>query len=327
MKPDTPTLSLRSSLPPLPVIRVLVTLLTVMASVWAGYKLWDHYERAPWTRNGRVRADVVQVAPDVSGIVKVVAVHDNQPVAAGTLLFSVDSARFELALHQAEADAVVRRIAIKNQRLALAQAQRECSRLSKLSDGSAPDHREQLSLKVVNAQGALQLAEAALRQAEIAVDRARLNLQRTEVRAPTAGLVTNLDLHQGAYASAAHPALALVDTESIYVEGYFEEHKLARIQPGDRVRVTPMGAPALSGAVESIAAGIGDRDRSTSSNLLTSVNPTFSWVRLAQRVPVRVRLDEIPSNRRLVSGQTATVEVLEPYRVQRTAHQSNEDPI
>lgn len=327
MKPDTPTLSFWNRSFPRPVIRVLVTLLTVMVSVWGGYQLWDHYEHAPWTRNGRVRADVVQVAPDVSGIVKVVAVQDNQPVAAGTLLFSVDSVRFELALHQAEADVVVRRLATKNQRLALAQAQRESDRQSKLNDGSPPDYREQLDLKVLNAQGALQLAEAALRQAEIAVDTARLNLQRTEVRAPTAGLVTSLDLHQGAYASAGHPALALVDTESIYVEGYFEEHKLARIQAGDRVRVTPMGAPALSSTVESIAAGIGDRDRSTSSNLLTSVNPTFSWVRLAQRIPVRVRLDEIPSNRRLVSGQTATVEVLEPYRIQRAAHQPNEDPV
>lgn len=324
MKTDALTLSFWTSRLSRPIIRVLVTLLTVMAAVWAGYQLWYHYERAPWTRNGRVRADVVQVAPDVSGIVKNVAVQDNQPVAAGTLLFSVDSARFELAVHQAEADALVRRIALKNQRRALAQAQRESDRQSKPSDGSPQDYREQLHLKVAHAQGALQLAEAALRQAEIAVDTARLNLQRTEVRAPTAGLVTSLDLHQGAYANAGHPALALVDIGSVYVEGYFEEHKLARIQPGDRVRVTPMGAPSLAGTVESIAAGIGDRDRSTGSNLLTSVNPTFSWVRLAQRIPVRVKLDEMPSNRRLVSGQTATVEVLE---FQRVTDPSNEDQI
>lgn len=124
-------------------------------------------------------------------------------------------------------------------------------------------------------------------------------------------MVTNLELQRGSYASAGHPVLALVDARSLYVEGYFEETKLARIHVGDRVRVTPMGAGAtLGGRVESLAAGIADRDRSTGANLLPSVNPNFNWVRLPQRVPVRVRLDPLPAGAHLVAGQTVTVRVL-----------------
>ena len=297
-----------------PVVRLLVTALMVAAAGWVGWRLWDHYELAPWTRNGRVRANVVQVTPDVSGIVTNVAVHDNQSVAAGALLFSVDTARFELAREQAQAAVATQRVAIGNQRITLAQAQRESQRNSGLGDLISLEAREQSRLKVDQAKSALQAAEAALRQAQVALNTATLNLERTQVRAPTAGLITNLDLRQGAYASAGHPVMALVDTSSIYVEGYFEENKLARIHRGDRVRVTPMGNAALEGTVESIAAGIADRDRSTSTNLLPSVNPTFNWVRLAQRVPVRVKLDQMPASTRLVAGQTVTVEILETGR-------------
>ncbi|QNK69269.1 HlyD family secretion protein [Variovorax sp. PAMC26660] len=293
-----------------PIVRLFVTLLIVAAACWAGWQLWDHYELAPWTRNGRVRANVVQVAPDVSGMVANVAVQDNQSVAAGALLFSVDRARFELAEQQAEAAVATQVIAVGNQRVTLAQAQRESTRNASLGDLISQEAREQSRLRADQAKGALQSAEAALRQAQVALDTARLNLQRTAVRAPTSGLVTNLDLRQGAYASAGHPVMALVDAGSLYVEGYFEENKLARIHLGDRVRVTPMDADALEGTVESIAAGIADRDRSTGANLLPSVNPTFNWVRLAQRVPVRVKLDPMPTGTRLVAGQTVTVQVL-----------------
>ncbi|WPG41459.1 HlyD family secretion protein [Variovorax sp. EBFNA2] len=311
MKPDALPLPISTSRLARPVVRLLVTVLMVAAAAWAGWRLWDHYELAPWTRNGRVRANVVQVAPDVSGMVANVAVHDNQFVAAGALLFSVDKARFELAREQAQAAVETQRIAISNQRITLAQAQRESQRNSNLGDLISLEAREQSRLKMDQAKGALQAAEAALRQALVALNTSTLNLERAQVRAPAAGLVTNLDLRQGAYASAGHPVMALVDAGSIYVEGYFEENKLARIHQGDRVRVTPMGGPALAGTVESIAAGIADRDRSTSANLLPSVNPTFSWVRLAQRVPVRVKLDQTSSGTRLVAGQTVTVEILE----------------
>lgn len=325
MKSDAFPLPIWTSRLARPVVRLLVTVLMVAAAGWAGWRLWDHYELAPWTRNGRVRANVVQIAPDVSGMVANVAVHDNQSVAAGALLFSVDKARFELALEQAQAAVATQRIAISNQRITLAQAQRESQRNSNLGDLISLEVREQSRLKVDQAQGALQAAEAVLRQAQAALNTSTLNLERTQVRAPTAGLVTNLDLRQGAYASAGHSVMALVDPGSIYVEGYFEENKLARVHQGDRVRVTPMGGPALEGTVESIAAGIADRDRSTSANLLPSVNPTFNWVRLAQRVPVRVKLDRTSPGTRLVAGQTVTVEILETARTSASTARTSEN--
>lgn len=289
---------------PASALRILVTAAVVAAAVWAGLRLWDHYELAPWTRDGRVRANVVQIAPDVSGLVTAVPVQDNQSVAAGTLLFEVDRARYDLAVRQAQA-------ALAAQRAMSAQAQRENTRNAGLEALVSQEAREQTRARV-------EQARAAVAQAEIALDSARLNLQRAEVRAPADGLVTNLDLRQGSYAAAGRPVLALVDARSFYVEGYFEETKLPRIHLGDRVHVMPMGGGAvLGGTVESVAAGIADRDRSTSANLLPSVNPTFNWVRLAQRIPVRVKLDPLPAGARLVAGQTVTVQVLEQAEAQR----------
>jgi len=277
--------------------RVFVTALMLCAAVWAGLRLWDHYELAPWTRDGRVRANVVQISPDVSGLVTAVPIQDNQPVAAGALLFEVDRARYALAVRQAQA-------ALAAQRTTLAQARREDERNAGLGTLVSREAREQTQARV-------EQARAAVAQAEVALDGAQLNLARAEVRAPADGLVTNLDLRRGSYATAGHPALALVDAHSFYVEGYFEETKLPRIHVGDKVRITPMGGTVLGGTVVSLAAGIADRDRSTSANLLPSVNPTFNWVRLAQRIPVRVQLDPLPEGTRLVAGQTVTVQIVE----------------
>ena len=285
--------------------RVLFTVLVVAAAVWAGLRLWDHYELAPWTRDGRVRANVVQIAPDVSGLVTAVPIRDNQPVAAGTLLFEVDRARYDLAVRQAQA-------ALSAQRAMSAQVQRENARNAGLDDLVSKESREQTRSRVEQMQ-------AAVAQAEVALDSAKLNLQRAEVRAPTSGLVTNLDLRQGSYAAAGRPVLALVDAQSFYVEGYFEENKLPRIHVGDQASVLLMGAgEALEGHVESFSEGIADRDRSTAANLLPNVNPTFNWVRLAQRIPVRVAIDRVPDSVRLVAGQTARVEVREPAAPRRS---------
>ena len=281
---------------PLRLARPLVTLAVVAAAAGAGLRLWDHYELEPWTRDGRVRANVVQIAPDVSGLVTAVPVQDNQPVAAGALLFEVDRARYTLALRQAESTVVAAKVA-------LTQAQRENARNIDLGNLISQELREQTGTRV-------EAAQANVAQAMVALDAARLNLERAQVRAPTAGLVTNLDMRTGSYAQAGRAALALVDATSFYVEGYFEETKLPRIHVGDRVRVTPMGGQRLDGSVESIAAGIADRDRSTGANLLPSVNPTFNWVRLAQRIPVRVKLDPLADGTRLIAGETVTVQVV-----------------
>jgi RND family efflux transporter MFP subunit len=281
------------------ILRVAVTLVVVAVACLAAQRLWVHYEEEPWTRDGRVRADVVQVAPDVSGLVTKVFVRDNQPVAAGTPLFEVDRPRYRLAVAQARA-------AIAAQQVQLAQARREARRDRELGDLVAGEVREQSLAKVAQ-------LEATLAQARVALDTAELNLARTMVRAGVAGTVTNLDLRPGDYASAGHPAFAIIDRASLHVIGYFEETKLPRIHVGDAVRVRLMGDDgALAGHVQSIAGGIEDRDRSAGANLLANVNPTFSWVRLAQRIPVRVTIDRLPAGTSLVVGRTATVEVVPP---------------
>jgi multidrug resistance efflux pump len=277
--------------------RVGITLALSAAALYTGIQLWRHYEIEPWTRDGRVRADVVQVAPDVTGLVTRVYVRDNQQVKAGDPLFEIDRARFELALRQAQAS-------VQAAQAALAQALRENRRNTQLDDLVSQETREQ-------GQAHSDQARAALAQAEVALDTAKLNLARTRVVSTVDGFVTNLDLRSGAYASASHPVMAVVDRHSFYVEGYFEETKLPGIHLGDPVRVTLMGSrQPLRGHVESFAEGIADRDRGTSANLLPNVNPTFNWVRLAQRIPVRIALDAVPAQVRLVAGQTATVQVL-----------------
>ena len=298
----------RFSFRPLVLLRVAVTLGVVALAILAGQRLWNHYEVEPWTRDGRIRADVVQVAPDVSGLVTRVLVRDNQQVTVGTPLFEVDRPRYQLAVSQAEA-------ALTAQAVQLAQARREAQRNVQLGDLVAGEVREQGLARV-------QQLAAALEQARVALATARLNLTRTRVRAGVAGTVSNLDLRPGDYASAGHPEFAIIDRGSIHVIGYFEETKLPRIHVGDRVEVRLMGDDrVIQGHVQSIAGGIEDRDRTNGSNLLANVNPTFSWVRLAQRIPVRVSIDRLPAGETLVVGRTATVVVQPPATQPPAGHQ------
>jgi multidrug resistance efflux pump len=164
--------------------------------------------------------------------------------------------------------------------------------------------------QVEQAQQAVDVAQANLDDANASLDVAKLNLERSTVVAPVNGLVTNFDLLPGRYVNAGAPVFALIDSDSFRIEGYFEETKLRRIHIGEDATVKLIGdSRVLSGHVESIASGIEDQSRSTSSDLLASVNPTFSWVRLAQRIPVRVKLDNVPPDLLLVSGRTATVSI------------------
>ncbi|MES2264014.1 MAG: HlyD family secretion protein [Pseudomonadota bacterium] len=276
--------------------RFVVTMVALAVAAVLAWRMWQHYEVEPWTRDGRVKADVVQVAPDVTGQVTAVLVRDNERVKAGQVLFEIDRARFELALRQAEA-------AVQAQRVSLEQALRESRRNGDLRELVAQEAREQGASHV-------EQLRAALAQAVVGRDLAQLNLERTRVLSAVNGTVTNLDLRAGAYVTGGHAVMALIDSDSYYVEGYFEETKLSAIDIGDPVVVLPMGdAHRLQGRVESFAGGIADRERSTSANLLSNVNPTFNWVRLAQRIPVRVKLDPLPAGVRLVAGQTVTVDV------------------
>jgi len=281
-------------------LRIGVTLILLAASIIAALWMWNHYEVEPWTRDGRVRADVVRVAPDVSGLVTQVLVQDNQRVVKGQPLFIVDAPRFRLAVAEARAN-------VAAARATLAQARREAARNVALGDLVSKEEREQGSARVAS-------GIAALEQAQAATDVAALNLKRTTVSASVNGTVTNLQLRPGDYVAAGSQAMALVDADSLHVDGYFEETKLPRIHIGDPVIVKLMGErEELRGRVESIAAGIDDRDRTSSSNLLPSVTPTFNWVRLAQRVPVRIRLDHVPADVLLIAGRTATVKVIDNH--------------
>ncbi|CAM4238519.1 efflux RND transporter periplasmic adaptor subunit [Bordetella muralis] len=276
--------------------KFFVTAVTVCVAVYAGWQLWVHYEMDPWTRDGRVKAYVVQVAPDVSGLVTAVPVHDNQDIKKGDVLFEIDRARFQLALNQAEA-------ALRSQQVARDQAARDVKRNRSLGSLVSTEDVEQ-------SQAKLQQAEAALAEAHVQLDTAKLNLDRSRVVSMVDGRVTNLDLRVGSYVTAGRGVMAMVDANSFYVEGYFEETKLVHIREGDAATVTLMGeSRQIQGHVESISMGIADRDRSTSANLLPNVNPNFNWVRLAQRIPVRIHIDQVPEGVRLVAGQTATVEV------------------
>jgi RND family efflux transporter MFP subunit len=281
-----------------PLGRLVITLLLVLAALLVALWLWHRYERDPWTRDGHVRADIVRITPDVSGLVTQVAVHDNQRVRPGDLLFVVDRPRFRLTLAQTNA-------AIQSARATLNQARREAARDLALGDLVARETHEQNVARVAT-------AAAALAQAQSNRDQAALNLQRTMIRATVNGTVTNLDLHPGDYVAAGQQALALVDDDSIRVEGYFEETKLGQIHIGQRARVLLMGdATPAEGHVDSIAAGISDTERTNAGNLLPNVNPTFTWVRLAQRIPVRIKLDRVPTGTRLITGRTATVTILQ----------------
>lgn len=274
-------------------------LLTLIAVAIAAVVLWNlvrYYMFAPWTRDGHIRADVVQVAPDVSGLIDRVDVRDNQAVARGQVLFVIDQARFKLALSQAQAMVLMRRATLD-------QARREANRNRSLGDLVAQEVFEESLSRA-------QQAAALLAEADVSVGVAQLNLRRTVVLSPVDGYLNDRAPRRGEFVSAGRALLAVVDARSFYVDGYFEETKLPHIAIGQGVQIHVMGQPQmLHGHVTSIASAIEDRDRVEGSNLLPNVNPAFSWVRLAQRVPVRIALDEVPADVRLIAGRTATVSI------------------
>lgn len=278
--------------------QILLTLIVVVVAAFVLWKLVAYYMFAPWTRDGHVRADVIQVAPDISGLISSVEVADNQQVKQGQVLFVIDQARYALALRQAQATA-------EQRRATLDQARREDARNRKLGNLVAVETAEESRSRV-------ETAEAALADANVAIDTARLNLQRTTIVSPVDGYLNDRAPRTGEFVSAGRAVLAVVDMHSFRVDGYFEETKLRGIDIGQPVDIQVMGEPkVLRGHVQSIVAGIEDRDRTQGTNLLPNVNPAFSWVRLAQRIPVRVALDEVPADFRMIAGRTATVSVLD----------------
>jgi multidrug resistance efflux pump len=233
----------------------------------------------------------------VGGLVTSVAVHDNQVVHKGDLLFVIDAPRYADALGQADAN-------IASVRAKFVQAQKVAKRDLALGDLVATETHEENVAQVETAKAALDAALAGRQTAE-------LNVHRTTVRASVNGIVTNLDLHPGDFVGVGTQALALIDMDSIRVEGYFEETKLGKIHVGDKARIRLMGDERdIAGHVESITAGIADDQSSSTANQLRAVDPTFSWVRLAQRIPVRIEVDRMPAGTQLIVGRTATVTIL-----------------
>jgi len=310
------------------VVRVGLTSVLAIAAVWAGWRLWTHYEADPWTRDGRVRAEVVQIAPDVPGLVTGVFVGNDAVVHRGDVLFEIDRPRYQIALAQAEANLAQAEAAaartgagVAKARAELAEAQREAKRNKGLGDLVATEITEQSETRVATAQAALADAQGAVATATSGVaaarsarDLARLNLERTRVVAPMDGRMSDVALRQGDYAAPGKAVMALIDTASLRIEGYFEETKLPAVHVGQRAVLHLMGEEReLHGHVVSIATAIEDHDRGASPTMLPAINPNFSWVRLAQRVPVRIAIDNLPADIALIPGRTATVTLDTPH--------------
>ena len=280
----------------------IVNLAVIATVAWYAYQTFDEYINNPWTRDGQVRGHVIQVAPRVSGMVTRIAVIDNQFVQRGDLLFELDQEPFEIAIAQGEAN-------LKRARISSRAAQIEYERLKEIfaKDPGA------ISQKDLNRREANYLES--LSQIDVAVESlraARLNLSYTKVYASVEGYVSNVDFQIGTQAVTNTPILALVESNSFWVFGYFRESQIGKFKIGDPARVTLMAYPdqALQGTVESLGWGIAPSDGNTGAKLLPSIKPVFQWIRLAQRIPVRIKLDKVPKDVELRFGLTASVMVL-----------------
>jgi RND family efflux transporter MFP subunit len=277
-------------------VRVILTLFVGISAVILGWSTVNYYLFSPWTRDARVTADVITVAPDVSGYVTEIRVRNNQFVKRGDILFVIDQDRYRLAL--ADADATLAARLAQRQML-----QDQLERRQKLKPGAVIAVED-----LDNSHRQAESAAAQYDQATASRDTAALNLARTEVRASVNGYVTNLTLTQGSYASQGKAVLALIDSDSYRVDAYFEETKIPQVKLDAPADIKLMdGAAMIKGKVESIARGITDQDNKDGPELLANVNPTFTWVRLAQRIPVRIRLTVVPADVLIAAGMTCTV--------------------
>ena len=272
---------------------VAIALTAVLISVLA----WDHYLTAPWTRNGRVRVQVASVAPEVSGRIKELRVADNQFVHKGDVLYVIDPFDFDLALRSSKAT-------LQQKAADLQVKERQSERRRQLSSlATTPEQQQIFAGNAIQAEAAFEAAQHQVAQAEI-------NLKRTEVRSPVNGFVTNLLLRAGDYARQGVTNVSIIDADSFWIDGYFEETKMAGVCTGARVEANLMGYSApIIGHVKTITRGLSVSNAAAGPQGLPNVDPVYTWVRLAQRVPVRIAIDEVPPGVPLVSGMTATVTV------------------
>src|ERR1700726_2214875 len=291
------------------IIRFEITLLLLAFAAFAVVGLWEHYMVAPWTRDGQVRVQVADIAPQVPGQVVELLVQDNQFVHKGDLLYVIDKGDYKVALDLAKAD-------VASKAADLEVKKNENERRRKLTDLSASVEEKQIY------EGYYSVAEAAYQTALANLEQAKLNMQRTEVRSTVNGFVTNLLLRVGDYANKGSPNIAIVDSDSYWITGYFEETKLGSFQVGDAAEVDLMGfKDKLAGHVESITRGISSPNAAVSTQGLPAVEAVYTWVRLAQRIPVRIKIDSVPPTITLAAGLTATV-IVHPSGAPRSTSMS-----
>ncbi|MGL4723439.1 MAG: p-hydroxybenzoic acid efflux pump subunit AaeA [Scandinavium sp.] len=276
------------------ITRTAITLIMVVLAFIAIFHAWVYYTESPWTRDARFSADVVAIAPDVAGLITAVNVKDNQLVKKNQVLFTIDQPRYQKALEEADADVAY------YQALA-AEKRREAGRRNQL--GTMAMSREEID----QANNILQTVEHQLAKAQATRELARLDLERTVIRAPADGWVTNLNVYTGEFITRGSTAVALVQKDSFYVMAYMEETKLEGVRPGYRAEITPLGSTkVIKGTVDSVAAGVTNASSSSDAKGMATIDSNLEWVRLAQRVPVRIHLDEQQGNL-WPAGTTATV--------------------
>ncbi|KQT49987.1 hypothetical protein ASG52_07860 [Methylobacterium sp. Leaf456] len=276
-------------------LRLTATAAILILAALAATIVWQFYVTAPWTRDGRVRVQVANIAPQVSGSIVALKVEDNQEVKVGDVLYVIDPFDFEVAVTSAEAE-------MKNREADLQVKQAQAARRAALSTVSTSVEEKQ------QYAGTAKIAEAALDTAKAQLAQAKKNLERTQVRSTVNGRVTNLLLRVGDFASTGTANMRVIDTDSFWVDGYFEETKMAHVHVGAAAEMALMGyASPLHGTVESLTLGISTANAAPSTQGLPNVDPVYTWVRLAQRVPVRIRIASVPPEVTLVAGMTATV--------------------
>ena len=278
-------------------VPVLITLATMALATGLGWAMWGAYMEAPWTRDGTVRAYVVTMAPEVAGRIVELSVADNQFVHKGDLLMVIDPTNYKIAVSLAEA-------AVQQAQANAQNVQREAQRRLELTTLAVTIEEKQTY------QSNALVAQAQYQQAVANLDQARVNLERTKILSPVNGYVTNLLAQLGDYVTVGQNEISLVDADSFWVDGYFEETNLGAIREGDPASVKLMGySQVVRGHVGSLARGINVANAQPNGQGLATVNPIFTWVRLAQRIPVRIKIDQVPDGIRLVAGMTATVQI------------------
>jgi multidrug resistance efflux pump len=277
---------------------ILVTLGTATVAILLAWAMWKTYMGAPWTRDGTVRAYVLTMAPEVAGRIVKLPAADNQFVHKGDELLEIDPADYRIALEQAQAQA-------QRDGAALDYARANEARIATLAkQGWTSTNIYQQTTST------LHQAEAVVALDKVAIAKAQLDLSRTVIRSPVNGYVTNLLAQLGDYANVAQRIISVVDADSFWIDGYFEETSLGKINEGDPATVKLMGySQVVRGHVGGVARGIDIPNAQPDQAGLASVNPIFTWVRLAQRVPVRIHIDQVPDGIRLVTGMTATVQI------------------